>query len=235
MKGFDWGHFRSAFAGLLVGALLLSAPAVSAAIGDAVRAGQQTNANATTTVKGNSPATLKLVNTRPNEEALRLHVKPGSPPMWVSSTAKVPRLNADRLDGNHANALIRADACGKDDGLHSADFSCSMTITAPDRGYLIMSGSVDVWRSDPGADLMHCKFTLNGENVIGSTRAMDNRMPGNQEANCATDASEVVAAGTHTIVMHMVSVNSPTRVAEVGAWVLYVPFGGNGARPTASP
>jgi hypothetical protein len=93
----SWAHFGSALAGMAVGALLIGflVPA-GAATGDPVLAGKLNQANASTIIKGLSGAI-----------PLRLESGLTTPPLQVTSSQRVPKLNADLVDGRHADSLVR--------------------------------------------------------------------------------------------------------------------------------
>ena len=100
--------FKSALVGGLFVALLLSAVPVGAAVGDVIRAGQNTSANQTTNLKGSAEfQNFKITNTRAVGVAARFVVEPGNAPFLVSSGVVVPKLNADRVDGVNAAGLLK--------------------------------------------------------------------------------------------------------------------------------
>lgn len=103
-------HFRSAFIGGLVAALTVMAlPAVAAEVAAALQLGQSNTANARTTLKGDvGSANLRIVNTDPDGSPLSLVSQPGEPPLKVNRKAKVKNLNADRVDGHHADDFVLA-------------------------------------------------------------------------------------------------------------------------------
>ena len=216
--GKAWVHFCSALVGAVVGGLIVgSLVPVGAATGDPVLAGMANEAKSTTILSGLAGAIpLRLVSGR------------GVPPLEVNSATRVLRLNSDRVDNYHANGLTRVAFCVEDDAPDGVDYACSMPFTAPTNGYLIMSGSADTWRSVAGGDLAHCEFTLDGVGVVGSVRDFDLQMPGNQESDCGTDAAAAVAAGAHTAVFQVHSIAPTTNLLDVGAYVIFIPFGGDG-------
>jgi hypothetical protein len=214
----SWAPFFSALAGMAVGALLLGllSPA-GAATGDPVLAGELNQANASTIIKGTMGAM-----------PLRLESGAAVPPLQVTSSRKVARLNADLLDGRQANGLVRVAYCVDDDAPDYLNYQCVMTFEAPRDGYLLMSGSVDTWATT-GGDLLHCEFLLDGAEVVGSIRDFDlNAANYNQESNCATDAGVAVSAGEHTAVFQLDSVGNTTRLLDVGAYIIFTPFGPEG-------
>src|SRR5262249_13720080 len=70
---------------------------------------------------------LQITNTLPAGSALGLSVDPGSPPFTTNSSAKVPNLNSDLLDGQNSTAFLGANGtaanANKLDGLDSAQFT----------------------------------------------------------------------------------------------------------------
>src|SRR5262245_52491057 len=77
----------------------------------------------TAPVAGNA---LQITNTLPAGSALGLSVDPGSPPFTTNSSAKVPNLNSDLLDGQNSTAFLGANGTAanaqKLDGLDSTQF-----------------------------------------------------------------------------------------------------------------
>jgi hypothetical protein len=77
--------------------------ATFAATGDSLILGHVNQANATTVLTKHGPG-----------PALRLNsAGPGSPALAVNSKHKVPKLNADMVDGKHANALLQVKNVGR--------------------------------------------------------------------------------------------------------------------------
>ena len=67
------------------------------------RANPGNTIDASTSLRGNAPQNLRIINTGGDGVALDLRVQAGNAPMLVNSNKIVPRLNADRVDGRHAN------------------------------------------------------------------------------------------------------------------------------------
>ena len=81
-----------------------------AATGGVFVLGESNRADRRTSLGGDVPrALLRLTNESSADRAtaLRLRVADGQPPLRVNSSARVPRLNADRLDGRHAAGFVR--------------------------------------------------------------------------------------------------------------------------------
>lgn len=103
--------------------------ALAAAPGDPFRLGQINSINKFTKLVGAGNAPRLVIDNNGSGTALSLQVQPGKPPMQVNSARKVPRLNADRLDGLHQGAFLRKDGKAADadnadtlDGYHARDF-----------------------------------------------------------------------------------------------------------------
>ena len=77
--------------------------------------GRANSATTPTSLNSNINArTLTLINqnTGSSASALQLAVAPGRPPLIVNSAARVPNLNADRVDGFHASDFARSTSEG---------------------------------------------------------------------------------------------------------------------------
>jgi hypothetical protein len=223
----DRKHFFSALAGLLVGAMLIAVMPAAAGDGDPMHLGQKNHARRVTKLIGKNGMEIRASKNIP----MRLYSQPGVPPLQVNQQAWVENLNADMVDGRDAASLMRGEFCAEDDATDFTDYSCTMNITAPAAGYIFMAGSVDLWRTESG-DLMHCKFTLDTADVVGSLMEMDHNLAqGNGEENCHSTAGVAVAAGPHTVTFEMKSVNTTTKLGDVGAYAFYVPFDGSGSIP----
>lgn len=121
MKSSENGMLRGAVLGsaigFVAGMLLLAAfpavadpgGAVAAEPGDPLRLARINGIDQMTVLRGAPEGQLlRLRNTDPDGTALQLRVEPGNPPLWVSSSTRVSRLNADMVDGRHAEAFATA-------------------------------------------------------------------------------------------------------------------------------
>ncbi|MFH1105204.1 MAG: hypothetical protein V1757_09750 [Actinomycetota bacterium] len=98
-----WGYVKAGLVGALVAAVVMMSFPVVASVGDALNLGQANSADAVTSLSGAADANLRVTNTQSGDPALDLRVVSGAPPLKVNSTARVPKLNADLLDGSHAS------------------------------------------------------------------------------------------------------------------------------------
>ena len=122
MRQDQWASFR----GTVIGVLIAGSFPAMAAVGQALRIGKANTADARTRLIGDvDSSNLQIVN-QGTGTALDLRVQPGSPPLLVNRAQRVPRLNADRVDGKHASDFLGAAATAADsdllDGLDSTAF-----------------------------------------------------------------------------------------------------------------
>jgi hypothetical protein len=221
----------SMVAGMLGAALFAAGPAAVAAIGDAVRIGQINSGNARTTVRGNTDGALaKVVNTSSGDTALQL-VSDG-PNLKVSNSKRIKRLNADRIDGFHANQLIRAAHTESDDlpdGDGSINTLLSVDIVAPAPGVLLISAGAHFYIDGFTGVSFGCWIDLDAVTTLsGSSRGSHDN--DNSQGHCATSVGVGIAPGNHTVEFRS---SSPSGI-DIGPGsltVLWVPFDGNGAVP----
>ena len=230
------GYFLAALSGMLAGALLVSMLPAGAATGDNVVLGQPNQAGRATKIRSKSLSTLQLTNTRgTGGVALELITPVGVPPIRVNRAAWVKNLSADLLDDRHANMISRA-AYDVDGDLPDANGDLlSLTITAPKRGMLLMSASIDGFLNQAGQDDYGCVLQVNGTDVLGSYREELVSWPGsphtlNMEDDCATDGAKTVNAGTYTVTLET-SKRNTVMFGDGALWALYVPFDGAGNMP----
>jgi len=140
------------------------------------------------------------VTARGGGTPLKLVTKDGSPPLKINSSAKVIRLNADKLDGldsasflgataqatdsdsvdgRDANTLIRIAFHASDelpDGDDGAAFNggvgqaLTVSIAAPTAGWLVITGNIDA-RNFAGTDAFTCELWVDGSAVTGTEMA----------------------------------------------------------------
>lgn len=79
--------------------------ALAAAPGDPFRLDKVNTISKVTKLVGKAKSPRLVIDNNGNGVALSLQVKPGKPPMRVSSAWKVARLNADKVDGLDQSAF----------------------------------------------------------------------------------------------------------------------------------
>lgn len=225
----------SMVAGMLGAMLVASGPAAIAAIGDAVRIGQTNSGDARTIVRGGtSGALVKVENTSAGETALQLVSK--GPNLKLSNKKRIPKLNADRVDGFHANQLIRAAHAASTDLAEANGAVLSVEIDAPANGILIMGATVD---AQGDFDAYECSLALGQSGVFSGS------LPGtvmkstlhyaggehtvNSDENCSTTGATMVDAGLHDVGLIIGNLDLGT-LHHGSLWVLFVPFDGLGQK-----
>jgi hypothetical protein len=237
---------RFALAGALAGGLIVLAVPSVAGPGDPLVMGSRNFSFLTSEVVGKIAGAPNLIvrNTAEEGTALQLKVAKGNPPLEVSSNVIVKRLNADRVDGWHANHLSRAafastdnvDESGfvvDDEGNGTGDL-LTVSITAPRSGILLITGSAESHLTGVTTSLYVCDLTVDGADVAGTKRYVqltDNGGEENDEPNCATNGGFVVEGGEHTVALRVVGRQEPVLFEGAALQVQYVAFDGDGSRP----
>jgi len=229
----------------LIGSLIgLSVPAIAAAVGDPMELGVGNTVTRRTALTRTQVGTALAVTAKGGGSPLKLVSKDGSPPMKVNSSAKVVRLNADKLDDRHASALLRVAFDSSDDmpnGNDSGTYTggtgepLSVSITAPTAGWLVISGTVDT--ANPDADSVYeCHLHMDGSLVIGSVMSsqLDGAGTTNEREDCTTQGVQEVAAGGHTVTLQLTNVIATTLFGDGSLSAMFVPFDGTGATSTCT-
>ncbi len=101
-------ELRSAFLGGLIAALLVTAAPAIADVGDALLAGKFNTVDKKTTISGSAAgdSMFKVANQAGDGTGITVQVEPGNPPFVVDSAKRVKKLNADKLDGHHADDFV---------------------------------------------------------------------------------------------------------------------------------
>ena len=115
---------------------------------------------------------FKVVNTGTGagSTALNLQVPIGKQPFVTNGTGKVINLQADKVDGQSANELARAAGQSSTPspwGGTNRMVLQTVTITAPQQGFVFLSGSVNAYYSDSGCD--YCSVQLRFHDVETNT------------------------------------------------------------------
>ena len=129
---------------VLIGALIaLTLPAMAASVGDPLGLGIRNTVTRKTKLIRTQPGTAFHVVARAGTP-LRLVSKDGSAPLRVNSSVRVPRLNADMVDGRHASSFASSgQTCAAGRVFRGLDSA----------GNLVCSRALDRWTIDvDGAD-----------------------------------------------------------------------------------
>jgi hypothetical protein len=179
----------------------------------------------------NNTATLSLYNKNGSTgaPALRLHSNIG-PALEITSSDRIPNLNADLVDGLSADSLARAGWCVTDNATDGeTTFDCTITIDAPASGWLTLSGSTWVNNQTGTTYEVTCSFRDGDTTLTGSTRIT--QVVGYTEDVCASHAVLQVPAGTETVDFRVVVPNVLVNIDDVAAHATFVTHDGSGNRP----
>ena len=94
------------------------------------------------------------------------------------------------------------------------------SITAPQAGFLVISGSLE---ASGASDDFGCRLSVDTTAIPTSDR--NTSLP--SLAICSTDGMVPVAAGTHTVALVTFGWDS-AAFGNATVWVIYVPFGATG-------
>jgi hypothetical protein len=220
--GHERVHFRSALLGAVIGALIIGVlTPVGAAVGDYVRVGKLNQGKATTTFANPTGPAVKLAGDK------------SGPSFKVNSRRRINRLNADRVDGRHADQIIRMVDNTTHDAADTNGNILSATIQVPKAGFLLTYGSVDGFGN--AWDYYTCRIKVDAKVVTNSQRDATVHYQGvyhtdNREEDCAATGAIQVGPGSHTVHLNMGDVQT-VSLGAASVWALYVPFDFSGSAP----
>lgn len=163
------------------------------------------------------------------------------PPLKVNSTARVPFLNADYVDGRHANGLLRISEATSDEASPPNAPSPLRTVhmTAPTPGYVFLIGSALL-----ETESLFCNPCMLWINFRDPTRETD-QVSTAQVASVRSGSSALefqsvtttwvvpVTSGPHSFVLEGSTFPpvAPVEIENATATALFVPFNGLGNTP----
>jgi hypothetical protein len=140
-------------------------------------------------------------------------------------------VDAATLEGKPAAVLgPRASFNSASSAPPGASFTLPVEITAPARGILILSGTVDATNTLV-SDAYTCSLLIDGEAVPG-TEMQSLLGSNNTREDCSTTGAAVVSAGTHAVTLEVAGLEPTTDLSDSSVWALWVPFDGTGAIPS---
>ena len=150
-------------------------------------------------------------------------------------TGAVPAIaiiaNADRVNGFHANQLVRA---GYKKNNASQDFNpsnyqtiLSKSATAPVKGILVVWGNVDAeWKSGTGSTTLQARFRVDGHSVgIPDTEQQIDNTGFYHSNSVALAAAVPVTKGKHAVVLQAYTTDAAIILQGRSINTLFVPFG----------
>jgi hypothetical protein len=216
--------------GVIVGAALVSVPGAMGATGDPMTVGQANFADAATRVIARAQNGLVVDNNRTNGVAAAFKVQPGNQPFTVDSGVRVEHLNADRIDGRHANGLARMSSQEVQDLSEGNGALLITTIQVPAPGYLLAIGSLEVWGTE--ADQLNCAVAFSGNNGVSwvqrGQRSIKHVVGGAEI--CASQGMHPVTAGPWQAAL-WVGARDAASFDDAGIAAVFIPFGADGTPP----
>ena len=128
--------------------------------------------------------------------------------------------DSDQLDGLDANQLMRAASGAIGDAPDANGDAVTASITAPQAGFLVISGSLEAAGT---SDDFGCRLSLDTSPISSSDR--NTSLQG--LAVCSTDGMLPVTAGAHTVALVTFGWDS-AAFGNATVWVVFVPFGATG-------
>ena len=249
---------QSSFKGGIVGAigalvLLGGGTAVAGTgIGGVFNLGETNTVNESTVLSGSkSGPMLRVINSSTGASAsgLNINVNPSRPPIVTNSATRVGNLNADKVDGYHANQLARVsgqaaiNSFGRETGRTVLQ---TVVVSAPYAGFVYLSGSATSYFE---FGCVECAVHLRVHDVEANT---DTGASAAYFSNLDYDVTPLamssalsVSAGTHTYELigswHDVKATGvdPDFWFDPSLTAIFIPFNGAGTTtpfpPPAAP
>lgn len=228
--------FRGVVLGAVVSTVVLMAASAMAGtgIGAVFNLGRTNQVNATSTLKGATGKNLQVTNTGTGS-GLGISVGAGKAPIKVNASAgKATNLNADKIDGKHANQLVRTArmATGATTAITTSDgtYGTALSITAPAAGFVIVNADVTFIES---GCTTNCYAWARVRHIQTGSTSTYSEASLYQEQFAQVGPSYVfsVSAGVNTFDIRLARASGDGTLS--GWWgqmnALYVPFGSTGS------
>lgn len=187
--------------------------------------------------------TLRVTNTsnRDGATALGLFVKDGNPPLTVNSGALVEQLNADLLDGLHADELVRVGSGGSEINTSGVTFTAlvHVDLDIPASGFVLVTSQAQFQTQSGACFPCYAHFRFRDQ-TAATTSPVQIASVGNGTTsiiNVPGSATWVfpVTSGPRTFSLESGTFPSTAGVAVVNPAMtaLFIPFGPSGVAQTA--
>ena len=239
---------KGAFAGGVGATAVMVATAAFAGtgIGGVFNLGKVNSVNETTTLTGakDAGAQLQVTNTSATGAATGLSVTaaPNKPPLKVSNSVLIPKLNAQFLNGFQANGLGRVAMASNENFSGGFPFAplVTVTITAPANGFVRLDGRVGLFDGRAASFCGDCEVGVRIRDVAAGTNSpMSITVAGTNTRSTYLEIPTTwvfpVTTGAHSYALDAGQVafsggpfdlENPVLVAQ------YVPFGSTGTATT---
>ena len=147
--------------------------------------------------------------------------------------------NADRVDGFHANQLVRASHKNNNtplDNFNPGSYQTvlSKTAKAPVRGILVLWGNVDAeWKTGTGSTTLQARILVDGHAVgTPDTEQQMDDSGFNHSNSAAMSVAVHVAKGKQKVALKAYTTEDPIILQGRSITTLFVPFGNGGIQGT---
>jgi hypothetical protein len=225
---------------ILAVALGAATTALAAVPGDPFKLGKVNRLDEISILVGSNSGALLRVNNEGSGPSLDLRVEEGEAPVKVDSDTRVANFNADKLDGQSADQLVRVASVTGDSPLADGTTGTVATtrINAPASGFLVIDAGSDFSSFNENA-FVDCFIEVDNTFAPGSERRIDlNGVSDvNQQEDCSTNTVVPVSSGNHTVELvsgELVSGADGIQYIDTALSAIYVPFDGTGAQPSSA-
>jgi hypothetical protein len=142
--------------------------------------------------------------------------------------------NADKVDGRHANQLVRATTISSTTDVDNFDSSTRVTllsksVRAPTRGILLVWGTIAAARDAGTADegILKARVSVGANSTLEQNVNLENS--GTADGSIAISGAFPVTAGTKTVILEASEVGAGMAyIHDMSITTLFVPFGNTG-------
>ena len=225
------------FAVMLAVVLGVGTTALAAVPGDPFKLGRTNTIDKLTTLNGSISGALLRINNEGSGPALDLRVEEGKAPMKVDSDMRVANFNADKIDGQGANQLVRVASVTGESPLADGTTGTVATtrINAPVSGFLVIDAGSDLSSFSQDANIL-CFIEVDNTLASGSIRRLELNGASNvnQQENCSTNTTIPVSSGNHTVELVSGELFSGEadglEYLDTALSAIYIPFDGSGGK-----
>jgi hypothetical protein len=142
--------------------------------------------------------------------------------------------NADKVDGRHANQLVRATTVRDTSSVNDFDSGgytplLTKSVNAPSKGILLVWGTISAARdvSDPDEGILNARITIGTESTTDQSVNLENG--GSSDGSIAISGAIPVTKGPKSVVLEARELSAGMAfIVNKSITTLFVPFGNTG-------
>jgi hypothetical protein len=142
--------------------------------------------------------------------------------------------NADKVDGRHANQLVRATTVRDTSSVNDFDSDgytplLTKSVNAPSKGILLVWGTISAARdvSDPDEGILNARITIGTESTTDQSVNLENG--GSSDGSIAISGAIPVTKGPKSVVLEARELSAGMAfIVNKSITTLFVPFGNTG-------